>query len=110
MTLTQKAGRVFLLSGTLVIGSVLVAMLGALGLYLMEKGRELGSTPEFVNGACIIIVGVIVNSACVMILVQIKHADHKLIPPNVGEAVAEAQMMGQGSQSPSAAADSAKRG
>ena len=30
----------------LVIGSILVAMLGAVGLFLMEKGRELGSTPR----------------------------------------------------------------
>ena len=81
MTLTQKMGRVVLLSGTLVVGSVLVAMIGALGLYLMEKGRELGNTPEFFQGVAIIVTGIVVNTICVLILVQLKHADHKLIPP-----------------------------
>jgi uncharacterized membrane protein YidH (DUF202 family) len=81
MTLTQKVGRVLLLSGTLVVGSVLVAMIGALGLYLMEKGRELGNTPEFFQGVLIIVTGIIVNTVCVLVLIQFKNADHKLIPP-----------------------------
>jgi hypothetical protein len=81
MTFAQKAGRVVLLSATLVVGSVLVAMLGALGLYLMEKGRELGSTPEFFQGVGIILIGIAVNAGCVMILIQIKKADTKLVPP-----------------------------
>ena len=81
MTLAQKAGRVLLLSGTLVVGSVLVAMIGALGLYLMEKGRELGNTPEFFQGVAIIVTGIVVNTICVLVLIQFKNADHKLIPP-----------------------------
>jgi uncharacterized membrane protein YidH (DUF202 family) len=81
MTFAQKVGRVVLLSGTLVIGSVLVAMLGALGLYLMERGRELRDTPEFYKGIVIILTGIVVNTFCVLILVQIKRVDHKLIPP-----------------------------
>ncbi len=82
MTLVQKAGRALLLSGTLVVGSVLVAMLGALGLYLVERGRELGDTPEFYKGIVIILTGIVVNTFCVLILVQLKRVDHKLIPPN----------------------------
>jgi uncharacterized membrane protein YidH (DUF202 family) len=81
MNLRQKTGRVILLSATLVIGSILVAMLGALGLYLMERGRELGSTPEFFNGVAIIFVGVGVNAVCFLVLIQIKKADTKLVPP-----------------------------
>ena len=81
MTLAQKAGRVLLLTATLVIGSILVAMLGALGLFVMEKGREMGSTPEFLNGVCIITIGISINAACVLILVQLKKADNKLVPP-----------------------------
>jgi hypothetical protein len=81
MTLTQKVGRIVLLSGTLVIGSVLVAMLGALGLYLAERGHELGDSPEFYKGIGIILTGVVVNTFCVLTLVQIKRVDHKLIPP-----------------------------
>ena len=81
MSFKQKVGRVILLSGTLVIGSIIVAMLGALGLYLMERGRELGNTPEFINGLGIILLGVSVNTLCVMALVQLKRADTKLMPP-----------------------------
>ena len=81
MTFAQKVGRVFLLTSTLVIGSILVAMLGAVGLYLMERGREMGSAPEFLNGLCIIAIGVAVNAACVLILVHLKKADHHLVPP-----------------------------
>ena len=98
MTFRQKMGRILLLSGTLVIGSILVAMLGAVGLYLMERGRELGSTPEFMNGVVIVVVGITVNSLCVLALVQIKRADHKLIPPTTkqGSAMAASEMQGQG--------------
>jgi hypothetical protein len=81
LSFRQKAGRVFLITATLVIGSILVAMFGALGLFLMEKGREMGSTPEFLNGVCIVLVGMSVNAACVFILLQLKRVDHKLVPP-----------------------------
>jgi hypothetical protein len=81
MTFAQKAGRVILLTATLVIGSILVAMLGALGLFMMEKGHEIGSTPEFLKGVCIIAAGISVNAICVIILVQLKRADNKLVPP-----------------------------
>jgi len=81
MTLAQKTGRVILLSATLVVGSVLVAMFGALGLFVMERGRELGSTPELLQGVGILLVGIVVNAACVIILVYLKKADTKLVPP-----------------------------
>jgi len=82
MNLAQKAGRVILLSTTLVVASILVAMLGALGLFVMEWGREMGNAPEFVNGIGIIFVGICVNAACVIVLVQLKKADNKLVPPS----------------------------
>jgi len=81
MTTAQKAGRVIALTSTLVVGSIIVAMLGALGLYLVQKGREIGSTPELLKGLGIIFVGVIVNVVCAFILLQIKRADAKLVPP-----------------------------
>lgn len=81
LNFAQRVGRVILLSMTLVVGSVLVAMLGALGLFIMERGRELSSAPQFLEGMGIILVGIAVNVTCVMILIQIKNADHKLVPP-----------------------------
>jgi uncharacterized membrane protein YidH (DUF202 family) len=96
MSVNQKTGRVFLLSATLVIGSVLVAMIGAVGLFLVEKGRELGDMPELLDGLGIIVIGVIVNAVCVLMLVEIKRTDHKLIPPEGnGSAVAKSQMQGK---------------
>jgi len=82
MSFAQKAGRVILLTATLVVGSILVAMLGALGLFLMERGREMGSAPEFLKGVGIILVGIAVNVTCVIVLVHIKKADTKLVPPS----------------------------
>jgi len=81
MNFAQKIGRVVLLTSTLVVGSVLVAMLGALGLYLVERGREMDNAPELLNGAGIILLGIAVNATCVIILLQIKKADNKLLPP-----------------------------
>ena len=81
LNFTQKVGRVILLTATLVVGSVLVAMLGALGLFLVEQGRQMGNVPEFYNGVAIILAGVAVNIGCVFILVQIKRADNRLVPP-----------------------------
>ena len=81
LSLFQKTGRVFLLSFTLVIASILFAMLGAVGLYLMERGRELDSMPEFWQGVWIILVGVGVNAGCIFVLIQLKKVDNKLLPP-----------------------------
>jgi hypothetical protein len=81
MTFNQKVGRALLLTATLVVGSILVAMLGALGLFVMERGREIGSTPELLKGVGIILVGIAVNATCVAILIHIKRADTKLVPP-----------------------------
>jgi len=81
MTVAQKTGRVLILSGTLLIGSVVVAMFGAVGLFLMEKGHEMGSSPEFFDGIGIIVLGTLVNAACLAVLIHMKRADHKLISP-----------------------------
>jgi ACR3 family arsenite efflux pump ArsB len=81
LNLTQKTGRVLLLTITLVVASILFAMLGALGLFIMERGRELGSAPQFYDGLIIILVGIAVNIACVFVLMQIKKADNHLIVP-----------------------------
>ncbi len=81
MSLVQKTGRIFLLSITLTVASILFAMIGAVGLYLLERGRELGDAPEFWKGIWIILLGVGVNSACIFVLIQIKKADNRLMSP-----------------------------
>jgi hypothetical protein len=81
MNLAQKAGRVLLLTASLVVGSILFAMIGAVGLFLMERGRELRDSPQFYNGAFIVLTGIAVNVSCVFVLLQIKKADTKLVPP-----------------------------
>ena len=78
----QRAGRVFMMTLTLVIASILFAMGGAIGLYVMERGRELRDTPEFYHGLLIILLGIGVNTACIFVLLQIKKADTKLLPPD----------------------------
>ena len=81
MNLAQKTGRILLFTAALVIASILFAMVGAVGLYIMECGRELRDVPEFYHGLMIVTVGVGVNIGCVFVLLQIKKADTKLLPP-----------------------------
>ena len=82
MTLFQKAGRILLFTAALVIASILFAMAGAVGLYIMERGRELRDTPQFYHGLLIVLIGLAVNVGCVFVLMQIKKADTKLVPPD----------------------------
>jgi hypothetical protein len=56
-------------------------MVGALGLYITERGRELRDIPQFYHGLLIVAVAVAVNIGCVFVLLQIKKADTKLLPP-----------------------------
>jgi len=81
MTLYQKTGRILFFTFALVVGSILFAMVGTLGLYLTERGWELHDTPGFYHGLLIVLVGLGVNVGCVFVLLQIKKADHKLLPP-----------------------------
>ncbi len=81
MTVVQKSGRILLFTGALVIASILFAMAGAVGLYIMERGRELRDTPEFYHGLMIVLVGIVVNAGCVFVLLQLKKTDIRLVPP-----------------------------
>ena len=47
MSMTQKTGRILLFSGSLIIASIVFAMIGAVGIYLMERGREQWGTQSF---------------------------------------------------------------
>ena len=81
MSLPQRTGRVLLFSGTLIIASIVFAMAGAVGLYILERGRELRDVPQFYHGLLIVLAGIAVNLGCVFALLQIKKADTKLVSP-----------------------------
>ena len=80
MSSMQKIGRIFLVTITLVVSCILLAMLGALGIFIVERGHAMiSNTPELISDLGIIFVSVSVNALCVMVLLQIRKADHKLM-------------------------------
>jgi len=82
MSLTQKIGRIFLVALTLTISCILAAMLEAVIIFVIQRGHAmLSSIPELLSGLEIILAGICVNAVCVAILLQIRKADRKLIPP-----------------------------
>jgi biotin transporter BioY len=82
MSYLQRASRVLVFTLALVIASIIFAVVGTVGLYIMERGRELRDTPQFYHGLLIVLVGIAVNVGCVFVLLQIKRADTKLLPPD----------------------------
>jgi hypothetical protein len=82
MSRRQKIGRVFLLTGTLVVVCLITAMLGAVGIFIMQQGRDMASSMrDLLHDVGIIFVCMIINAFCVIVLLEIKKADHKLIQP-----------------------------
>jgi hypothetical protein len=80
MSRLQKVGRVFLVTLTLMLSCTLTAMLGAVGIFLIQRERAmLSSMPELLGGLEIIFTGVCVNAICVVVLFQVKKADRKLM-------------------------------
>ena len=81
MSVAQKMGRTFLVTMTLVVICILTTMMGALGIFVIQRGRAmLGSIPELLRGLEIVFAGICVNAICVAVLLHIKRADRKLIP------------------------------
>ena len=82
MNRLQKVGRVFLFSITLVVVCILLSMFAAACIFTLQHARHMIiSRPELIGDACIIFVSMLVNSLCVMVLLAIRRADHKLVPP-----------------------------
>jgi hypothetical protein len=80
MTRRQKVGRMLLVSGTLVILCILGAMVGAVGIFVLQRlSRALSQNSDLWNTAAVIIVGVGVNALCVFILFQVKKFDRRLM-------------------------------
>ena len=80
MNWLQKIGRILLVSVTLVVTSILVSMLAALGCFLFERGRQIIlSVPQLFDGILIIAVGLSVNLLCIRVLLAVVKADRKLM-------------------------------
>jgi Kef-type K+ transport system membrane component KefB len=80
MNRTQKVGRIFLVTITILVTCILTAMGAAVVLYLFERGRQmLGSVPELAAGLEIILAGAAVNAICVIMLFEIRKIDRKLM-------------------------------
>jgi ABC-type anion transport system duplicated permease subunit len=81
LTLSQKAGRVLLVTVTLVTLCVIAALLMSLGFFAWQRSREvLLGIPQLVNVLKILAASIVVNVVCVTMLFQIKKVDRKLVP------------------------------
>ena len=80
MTHRQKVGRILLVTGTLVVLCILIAMAFAVGIFVVERiNRALGTIPDLWSTATIILVGIAVNALCVFLLFQVKKLDRNLM-------------------------------
>jgi hypothetical protein len=82
----QKIGRAFLVTLTLLVACILTAMLGAVGIFVIQRTRDmLTSIPKLMGGLEIIFASVLVNAICVVVLLHIRKAERKLIPPYLSQ-------------------------
>jgi hypothetical protein len=82
MTQMQKVFRVFVFTMATVTICVLSSMFAAAGIFLFQHATRMFSDfPELIGDLGIIFVSMLVNALCVMVLLKIKNADQKLIPP-----------------------------
>jgi hypothetical protein len=82
LTVAQKIGRIFLVTGALVTFSIIVALLAAVTLFLVQRVEF--HRPDGYPLAKILAVlldSLLVNVVCVFVLLQIKRLDETLIPP-----------------------------
>jgi hypothetical protein len=82
MSRSQKIGRVFFLTGTLLVVCFLTAMLSAVGIFIVQRIHDMvTSVRDLLRDLGIIFASMIINAACVIVLLEIRKADHKLIQP-----------------------------
>jgi hypothetical protein len=82
LSLRQKIGRVLLVTVTLVTLSIIMALVLALVLYAYQfGGNVLMAEPQLTRGLEILAVSVAVNVVCVLVLLQVKRLDQRLVPP-----------------------------
>lgn len=81
LSLLQKAGRMLLVTVTLVTLCVIAALLLSLVFFAWQRSREvLLGIPQLVNVLKILAASVVVNVVCVTMLFQIKRLDRRLVP------------------------------
>jgi flagellar biosynthesis protein FliQ len=82
LTLGQKLGRVMLVTATLVTLSIIVALVLALLCYAYEFGSNtLARVPHLMEAVEILVCSIAVNFVSVLVLLQMKRIDQRLVPP-----------------------------
>lgn len=81
LTLAQKVWRSALITVTLVTLCIVVALVLSLGCFAWQRGREFAEGPQVWNGLTILLASILINSACIFALLQIKKLDRKFVPP-----------------------------
>ncbi len=80
MNYRQKIGRILLVTGTMVVVSILTAMAAALGIFVFERiFRAIKNIPNLWDTTWIITVGILVNALCVYVLFLVRRLDRKLM-------------------------------
>jgi hypothetical protein len=81
LTLVQKGARVLLVTITLVTLCIIAALVVSLAFFVGQRSRDvLRGVPQLMNVLMILSASIIINTACVVALFQIKRIDRKLIP------------------------------
>lgn len=82
MTRLQKVFRVFVFTLATITICILSSMFAAAGIFIFQHvTRMFNGFTEMIGDLSIIFVSMLVNALCIMVLLKIKHADQKLIPP-----------------------------
>jgi hypothetical protein len=83
MNHAQKIGRVLVFTAALVVMCILISMLAAVGVFALEHARRMaGGGSELLGDLGIIFVSMVINTVCVLVLLEVRKADRKLIPPS----------------------------
>ena len=82
MSRLQKIARVILFTITLLMLCILTSMFAAVGIFAFQHASHMFSgIPQLVGDIGIVFVSMLVNTLCVLVLLKVKSADEKLIPP-----------------------------
>ena len=78
----QKVSRVITFSASLVMVCILSSMIAAVAIFVLQHVYHLlRGEAALIGDLLIIFVSMLVNTLCIMVLLHIKSADEKMIPP-----------------------------